>query len=83
MERMISSHAGLPLVFAVITLGLKVWPGALETLATGLYSHVRPERLSNEAVPYVDFAVASGVPHPDFVMVGVVGMPDAASFETP
>ena len=30
---------------AVITLGLKVWPGALDALSTGLYAHVRPERL--------------------------------------
>lgn len=30
---------------ALITLGLKVWPGALDALATGLYAHVQPERL--------------------------------------
>jgi hypothetical protein len=30
---------------ALITLGLKVWPGALDALANGLYSHVQPERL--------------------------------------
>lgn len=30
---------------AIITLLLRIWPGALEALATGLYSHVQPERL--------------------------------------
>ena len=30
---------------ALITLLFKLWPGALEALATGLYSHVQPERL--------------------------------------
>ena len=30
---------------AIITLGLRVWPGALDALATGLYAHVQPERL--------------------------------------
>jgi len=30
---------------ALITLLLRIWPGALDALATGLYSHVRPERL--------------------------------------
>ena len=30
---------------ALITLGLKVWPGALDSLATRTAAHVQPERL--------------------------------------
>ena len=30
---------------ALVTLGFKVWPGALDALATGLYAHVIPDRL--------------------------------------
>lgn len=41
---------------ALITLGLKVWPGALEALATGLYSHVDPNRLPYNSVLSQHFA---------------------------
>ena len=41
---------------AVITLCLKIWPGALESLATGLYAHVNPERLPYNSVLSQHFA---------------------------
>lgn len=38
----IAAFGGVGGFCAVATLLLRVWPGALDTLATGLYSHVRP-----------------------------------------
>lgn len=44
-QTFLAGFGGVGGACAVITLVLKVWPGALDALATGLYSHVRPERL--------------------------------------
>ena len=44
-QTFLAGFGGVGGACALITLGLKVWPGALDALATGLYSHVRPERL--------------------------------------
>lgn len=45
LQNFLAGFGGVGGACAVITLGLKVWPGALDALATGLYSHVQPERL--------------------------------------
>lgn len=45
LQNFLAGFGGVGGACALITLGLKVWPGALDALATGLYSHVRPERL--------------------------------------
>ena len=45
LQNFLAGFGGVGGACALITLGLKVWPGALEALATGLYAHVRPERL--------------------------------------
>lgn len=45
IQTFLAGFGGVGGACALITLGLKVWPGALEGLATGLYSHVNPERL--------------------------------------
>ena len=44
-QTFLAGFGGVGGACALITLGLKVRPGALDALATGLYSHVRPERL--------------------------------------
>lgn len=44
-QTFLAGFGGVGGACAVITLCLKIWPGALEGLATGLYSHVNPERL--------------------------------------
>ena len=44
-QTFLAGFGGVGGACALITLGLKVWPGALDALATGLYSHVQPERL--------------------------------------
>lgn len=44
-QTFLAGFGGVGGACALITLGLKVWPGALDALATGLYAHVRPERL--------------------------------------
>lgn len=45
LQNFLAGFGGVGGACALITLGLKVWPGALEALATGLYAHVQPERL--------------------------------------
>lgn len=45
LQNFLAGFGGVGGACALITLGLKLWPGALDTLATALYSHVRPERL--------------------------------------
>lgn len=45
LQNFLAGFGGVGGACALITLGLKVWPGALDALATGLYSHVQPERL--------------------------------------
>lgn len=45
LQNFLAGFGGVGGACAVITLCLKIWPGALDSLATGLYSHVRPERL--------------------------------------
>lgn len=45
LQNFLAGFGGVGGACALITLGLKVWPSALDALATGLYSHVRPERL--------------------------------------
>jgi hypothetical protein len=45
LQNFLAGFGGVGGACAVITLCLKIWPGALEGLATGLYSHVNPERL--------------------------------------
>lgn len=45
LQNFLAGFGGVGGACALITLGLKVWPGALEALATGLYAHVRPECL--------------------------------------
>lgn len=44
-QTFLAGFGGVGGACAVITLCLKIWPGALESLATGLYAHVNPERL--------------------------------------
>lgn len=45
LQNFLAGFGGVGGACALITLLLKVWPGALDALATGLYAHVRPERL--------------------------------------
>lgn len=45
IESFLAGFGGVGGACALITLLLRIWPGALDALATGLYSHVRPERL--------------------------------------
>lgn len=45
LQNFLAGLGGVGGACALITLGLRVWPGALDALATGLYAHVRPERL--------------------------------------
>nr|DAZ39403.1 MAG TPA: hypothetical protein [Caudoviricetes sp.] len=45
LQNFLAGFGGVGGACALITLGLKLWPGALDALATGLYAHVRPERL--------------------------------------
>lgn len=40
LQNFLAGFGGVGGACALITLGLKVWPGALDALATGLYSHV-------------------------------------------
>lgn len=44
-QTFLAGFGGVGGACALITLLLRIWPGALDALATGLYSHVRPERL--------------------------------------
>lgn len=55
-QTFLAGFGGVGGACAVITLGLKVWPGALESLATGLYAHVNPERLPYNSVLSQHFA---------------------------
>lgn len=43
LQNFLAGFGGVGGACAVITLCLKIWPGALESLATGLYAHVNPE----------------------------------------
>lgn len=45
LQNFLAGFGGVGGACALITLLLRIWPGALDALATGLYSHVRPERL--------------------------------------
>ena len=45
LQNFLAGFGGVGGACALITLLLRIWPGALEALATGLYSHVQPERL--------------------------------------
>ena len=45
LQNFLAGFGGVGGACAIITLGLRVWPGALDALATGLYAHVQPERL--------------------------------------
>lgn len=45
IQTFLAGFGGVGGACALITLLLRIWPGALDALATGLYSHVRPERL--------------------------------------
>lgn len=56
LQNFLAGFGGVGGACALITLGLKVWPGALETLATCLYSHVQPERLPYNSVLSQHFA---------------------------
>lgn len=55
-QTFLAGFGGVGGACAVITLCLKVWPGALESLATGLYAHVNPERLPYNSVLSQHFA---------------------------
>ena len=55
-QTFLAGFGGVGGACAVITLCLKIWPGALESLATGLYSHVNPERLPYNSVLSQHFA---------------------------
>ena len=44
-QTFLAGFGGVGGACALITLLLSIWPGALDALATGLYAHVRPERL--------------------------------------
>ena len=45
LQNFLAGFGGVGGACALITLLLRIWPGALDALATGLYSHVRAERL--------------------------------------
>lgn len=45
LQNFLAGFGGVGGACAITTLLLRIWPGALEALATGLYSHVQPERL--------------------------------------
>lgn len=45
LQNFLAVFGGVGGACALITLLLRIWPGALDALATGLYAHVRPERL--------------------------------------
>ena len=55
-QTFLAGFGGVGGACAVITLCLKIWPGALESLATGLYAHVNPERLPYNSVLSQHFA---------------------------
>ena len=56
LQTFLAGFGGVGGACAVITLCLKLWPGALEALATGLYAHVNPERLPYNSVLSQHFA---------------------------
>ena len=56
LQNFLAGFGGVGGACAVITLCLKIWPGALESLATGLYAHVNPERLPYNSVLSQHFA---------------------------
>lgn len=56
LQNFLAGFGGVGGACALITLGLKVWPGALDSLATGLYSHVDPNRLPYNSVLSQHFA---------------------------
>ena len=56
LQKFLAGFGGVGGACAVITLCLKIWPGALESLATGLYAHVNPERLPYNSVLSQHFA---------------------------
>ena len=45
LQNFLAGFGGVGGACALITLLLRIWPGALDSLATGLYAHVQPERL--------------------------------------
>lgn len=45
LQNFLAGLGGVGGACALITLLLRIWPGALDALATGLYAHVQPERL--------------------------------------
>ena len=45
LQNFLAGFGGVGGACALITLLLRIWPGALDALATGLYAHVRPARL--------------------------------------
>ena len=45
LQNFLAGFGGVGGACALITLLLRIWPGALDALAAGLYAHVRPERL--------------------------------------
>ena len=55
-QTFLAGFGGVGGACAVITLCLKIWPGALESFATGLYAHVNPERLPYNSVLSQHFA---------------------------
>ena len=56
LQTFLAGFGGVGGACAVITLCFKLWPGALEALATGLYAHVNPERLPYNSVLSQHFA---------------------------
>ena len=56
LQNFLAGFGGVGGACALITLLLKVWPGALDSLATGLYSHVDPNRLPYNSVLSQHFA---------------------------
>mgnify|MGYP006934533412 FL=1 len=56
IQSFLAGFGGVGGACAVVTLILKIWPGALEALATGLYGHVNPERLPYNSVLSQHFA---------------------------
>lgn len=56
LQNFLAGFGGVGGACAIITLLLRIWPGALEALATGLYSHVDPNRLPYNSVLSQHFA---------------------------
>ena len=56
LQNFLAGFGGVGGACALITLLFRIWPGALEALATGLYSHVDPNRLPYNSVLSQHFA---------------------------